>query len=77
MADDGGNWFSRLKRGLTRSSSKLADGIGAIFTKRRLGPEALEERDELLLPADRGLGPPAALTAQLARRRLGEALAGG
>ncbi len=33
MAD---GWFSKLKAGLTRSSSKLADGIGGIFTRRRL-----------------------------------------
>jgi len=69
MASEGGNWFSKLKSGLTRSSSKLADGIGAIFTKRRLDAEAIEELEELLITADMGVETAAALTAELARTR--------
>ncbi|MFP6740413.1 MAG: signal recognition particle-docking protein FtsY [Alphaproteobacteria bacterium] len=69
MASGGGNWFSRLKSGLTRSSSKLADGIGAIFTKRKLDDDAIEELEELLITADMGVETAAALTAELARTR--------
>ena len=64
-----GGWFSRLKAGLSRSSSKLADGIGGIFTKRRLDAEALEELEELLITADLGVETAASLTAELARDR--------
>ncbi len=66
MAD---GWFLKLKSGLTRSSSKLADGIGAIFTKRKLDAAAIEELEELLITADLGVETAAALTAELARTR--------
>ncbi|MFP6744137.1 MAG: signal recognition particle receptor subunit alpha, partial [Alphaproteobacteria bacterium] len=69
MAEERGNWFSRLKSGLTRSSSKLADGIGAIFTKRKLDDDAIEELEELLISSDLGVETAAALTAELARTR--------
>jgi len=62
-------WFARLKSGLTRSSSRLTDSIGAIFTKRRLDDEALEELEEALIAADIGVATAAKLTADLARKR--------
>ena len=65
-----GGWFSRLKAGLSRSSSRLADGIGGIFTKRRLDSAALEELEELLILADMGVECAAALTGDLAATRL-------
>lgn len=51
-------FFSRLKEGLQRSKQKLADGIGATFTRRRLDDAALAELEDLLIAAD--LGPEAA-----------------
>ncbi|HUY69141.1 MAG TPA: signal recognition particle receptor subunit alpha, partial [Alphaproteobacteria bacterium] len=48
-------WLSRLRAGLARSSDKLTDGIGGIFTKRRLDEAALGELEEILIAAD--LGP--------------------
>ena len=66
-----GGWFQRLKAGLTRSSSKLGDGITGIFTKRRLDDQALEELEELLITADLGVTTAAKLTANLAKTRLG------
>jgi fused signal recognition particle receptor len=48
-------FFSRLKAGLTRSTTKLTTGIADTFTKRRLDDFALEELEELLIAAD--LGP--------------------
>jgi len=62
-------WFGRLKAGLARSSSKLGEGIGGIFTKRRLDDAALEELEELLIAADLGVATAAKLTADLARTR--------
>jgi fused signal recognition particle receptor len=67
--DGGGGWLARLKAGLTRSSSKLGDGISGIFTKRRLDDAALEELEELLISADLGVATAAKLTANLARER--------
>ncbi len=65
-------WFARLKAGLSRSSSKLTDGIAGIFTKRKLDDEALEELEELLITADLGPSTAAKLTAELARTRFGK-----
>ncbi len=62
-------WFSRLKAGLTRSSSKLTDGISGIFTKRKLDDAALEELEELLITSDLGVTTAAKLTANLAKTR--------
>ena len=64
-----GGWFQRLKAGLTRSSSKLGEGISGIFTKRKLDDQALEELEELLITADLGVTTAARLTANLAKTR--------
>lgn len=65
-------WFARLREGLSRSSSRLTDGIAGIFTKRKLDDEALEELEELLIAADLGPATAAKLTAELARTRFGK-----
>ena len=68
MADAQG-WFGRLKTGLGKSSGRLADGIGAIFTKRKLDDAALEELEELLIAADLGVETAARLTREVAKTR--------
>ncbi|WP_434617991.1 signal recognition particle-docking protein FtsY [Azospirillum sp. B2RO_4] len=65
-------WFAKLKEGLSKSSSKLTDGITGIFTKRKLDDEALEELEELLITADLGPVTAAKVTAELARTRFGK-----
>ena len=65
-------WFARLKEGLSKSSSKLTEGITGIFTKRKLDDEALEELEELLITADLGPTTAAKVTAELARTRFGK-----
>ena len=65
-------WFAKLKEGLSKSSSKLTDGITSIFTKRKLDDEALEELEELLITADLGPVTAAKVTAELARTRFGK-----
>ena len=73
MSDDGrGGWFRRLRQGLTRSSSKLTEGIAAIFTKRRLDDDAIEKLEELLIAADLGVKTASALTTNLRRTRFGK-----
>jgi fused signal recognition particle receptor len=64
-----GGWFRRLKSGLSRSSSRLTEGIGAIFTKHKLDDAALEELEELLLSADLGAATAAKLAAKLGASR--------
>jgi fused signal recognition particle receptor len=48
-------WFQRLKSGLTRTSSKLTDGITGLFTKRKLDGATLEDLEDLLIQADLGV----------------------
>jgi fused signal recognition particle receptor len=66
------SWLGRLTAGLTRSSSKLTEGIGSIFTKRKLDDETLEQLEELLITADMGPATAAKLTAALAKNRFGK-----
>lgn len=65
-------WFSRLKQGLARTSSKLAEGISAVFTKRRLDAESLESLTDLLIQADLGVKTATLLTEALAKNRFGK-----
>ncbi len=48
-------WFGRLKDGLSKTSTKLTDGIAGIFTKRKLDAATLDDLEDLLLQADLGL----------------------
>jgi fused signal recognition particle receptor len=62
-------WFQRLKQGLTRTSSKLTEGITSVFTKRKLDDETLEELEDLLIQADLGLDVSANVAAALKKSR--------
>ncbi|MBN35909.1 MAG: signal recognition particle-docking protein FtsY [Rhodospirillaceae bacterium] len=64
-----GGWFTRLRAGLNRSSDRLTGSIGAIFTKRKLDDEALEELEEALIAGDLGVTTAARLAAELGRKR--------
>jgi fused signal recognition particle receptor len=66
------NWFQRLKTGLSRSSSRLTEGLAAILVKRRLDDETLEEIEELLIAADLGPATAARLAAELGKSRFGK-----
>lgn len=50
-----GGWFTRLKDGLAKSSRSLTGSITAIFTKRKLDAETLEELEDVLIQADLGV----------------------
>jgi len=65
-------WLGRLRDGLTRSSSRLTSDIGAVFTKRRLDDQALEELEEILIAADLGPSTAAKLAAAFGRKRFGQ-----
>jgi fused signal recognition particle receptor len=64
-------FFSRLKEGLTRSTQKLSTGITAVFTRRKLDDEALEELEELLIAADLGTVAARRVIAAFRRTRFG------
>lgn len=69
------SWFSRLKQGLSKTSSGLSSGISDIFTKRRLDDEALEELEELLISADLGAASAASIVAEFAKGRFDKEIA--
>ncbi len=67
MSPDG--WFSRLRAGLTRSSDRLKDSIGAIVNSRKLDSTVLGELEDALIESDIGVTTAAALVAELSRQR--------
>ncbi len=62
-------WLGRLREGLARTASNLTGGITAIFTKKKLDDETLENLEELLIAADLGVGAASAVTKRLASTR--------
>lgn len=63
------SWFQRLKKGLSRSSSALTEGITSIFTKRKLDADALQDLEDVLIQADLGVDNAMAITERLAKDR--------
>ena len=68
---DKGNsgWFTRLKKGLKKSTSAVSDGISGIFTKRKLDDDTLEELEDLLITADLGVSVAGKVAAALSKDR--------
>lgn len=67
-----GGFFSRLKEGLSRSTSKITDTLTTVFKKRQLDEEALEELEELLISADLGTAAATRIIANFRRTRFGK-----
>ena len=67
-----GGWFMRLRRGLSKSSAHLSDGISAIFAQNTVDEERLDALEEVLITADLGVPLAAELRAELAKARLGK-----
>jgi len=75
MSDDiqePSGWLARLRAGLARSSARLGQGIGALFTRRTLDDAALEDLEDLLITADIGVATSARLVAALRDTRFGK-----
>jgi fused signal recognition particle receptor len=69
MSEKKPGFFSRLAAGLKRTSSKLGESVTAIFTKRKLDAEALEELEDTLIAADLGAQAAMRVTERLAKDR--------
>lgn len=54
ISDEKG-WVGRLKKGLSKTSSKFNDGLKDIFIRKKLDEELLSELEELLLSSDMGI----------------------
>jgi len=66
------SWWQRLKGGLARSSQALTQNVSAIFTKRKLDDEALEELEDALIQADMGVDMAQTLASRLKKDRFGK-----
>ena len=62
-------WFQRLKAGLSKTSSRLSDGITGLFTKRRLDATTLDDLEDLLIQADLGIDTAMRITEALSKGR--------
>lgn len=68
----GEGWLGRLKKGLGRSSAKIADGITGLFTARRLDKAELDKLEEILIAADIGVSVSSRLVASLGKAKMGK-----
>jgi fused signal recognition particle receptor len=62
-------WFSRLTQGLSKSSKSITGSITAIFTKRKLDKETLQELEDTLIQADLGLAVSERIIAEVSHGR--------
>ncbi|MFA7416599.1 MAG: signal recognition particle-docking protein FtsY [Rhizobium sp.] len=69
-------WFQRLRAGLFRTSSQLTGQISALFTKRKLDEDTLEELEDLLIQADLGVETAMRVTDTLSSERYGKDVTG-
>ena len=49
------SWIQKLKGGLSKTSSRISDGITGLFTKQKLDAATLDELEDVLIQADLGL----------------------
>ena len=60
-------FLERISDGLKKSTSRMSDNLTAVFHKRKLDDDALEELEDLLIQSDFGIGPATKVTALLAK----------
>ncbi len=68
-AETSGGWFTRLRTGLSKSSSAITSGITGIFTQAKLDDATLEDLEDVLIQADLGVETATAITGALAKDR--------
>lgn len=62
-------WFQRLSQGLGKSSSRLAEQVASVLTKKRLDQDDLDQLEEMLIEADMGAAAAGRITAAFGRAR--------
>ena len=67
-----GGWFSRMARGLGKSSSRITRGLADIVTKSKLDQDALDRLEEVLIEADLGPQTAARVIADFSKDRFGK-----
>jgi fused signal recognition particle receptor len=69
-------WFQRLRAGLARTSSQLTGQITALFTKRKLDEQTLQDLEDLLIQADLGVETAMRVADTLSSERYGKDVTG-
>ncbi len=70
------SWFQRLRAGLFRTSSQLTGQITALFTKRKLDEDTLQDLEDLLIQADLGVETAMRIADTLSSERYGKDVTG-
>jgi len=65
-----GSWLGRLRAGLSRTSSRLAEDIGGVFTGQKIDAPTLDELEDVLIMADLGIATAARLRTELEGKRV-------
>ena len=65
-------FLARLTKGLARSAGKLGEGLGAVFTKRKLDEDALTDLEDALIAADLGTEVTKRIVANFRKTRFGK-----
>ncbi len=63
------SWLKKLKTGLSKSSSKISEGISGVFTRKKLDNETLEALEDILIMADIGVAASAELVDHLRKNK--------
>ena len=63
------SWVQRLRDGLSKTSSKLSQGITGLFTRRKLDGATLDDLEDLLIEADLGVETASRITGAISRGR--------
>jgi len=63
------SWFSRLKSGLTKTTTTITEGITKVFTHKTLDQNALDELEESLIKADVGSAASTEIISALAKEK--------
>ena len=61
-----GGFLKRITKGLSKSTSRMSEQVSAVFTKRKLDDDALQDLEDILITSDFGVGPAAKVSALLA-----------
>ncbi|MEM6761877.1 MAG: signal recognition particle receptor subunit alpha, partial [Pseudomonadota bacterium] len=72
--DKKGGFFSRLAKGLGRSSSKLGDSVSALFTKKKLDASSLQDLEDILIEADLGIETASNIVDRLSEARFAKGI---
>ena len=67
-----GGWFSRMARGLSKSTGKLSKGLADIITKSKLDQDTLDALEEVLISADLGPSSAAKIIEEFSKDRFGK-----